>query len=186
VGDFVGFANDENRFWKLPRDLAERTDLSAADKLVFIAIVDRIGGNCVAWPGQRTLARDCGLNVKVVNRAVSRLSGLGLLDIERPANLLGPRSTRTCRYRLRSQTGNVPKATTFPKRQRSRSRKGDVPILGTKPDQVKKTQKGKRRATADLERIYGAYPRKVGRKAALGEIERALRVVGRRGGSLTP
>jgi len=67
------------RFFKLPVDMAAREDLPASAKLVYAAIVDRIGRNATTWAGVRTLAKDTAQDKSTVVEAVRRLAGAGLL-----------------------------------------------------------------------------------------------------------
>lgn len=71
-----------DKFYRLPQNIMLRTDVKPSSKLVYMAIVDRIGNNGKSWPGVRRISRDCGLGRNTVIRAVEELSQLGLLCIE--------------------------------------------------------------------------------------------------------
>lgn len=73
-------------FYKLPQDLAARTDITASDKLVFAVIVARIGDNGKSWPGIQSLMRDCGLCRDTVIKSIHRLEAAGLLSVQRRGN----------------------------------------------------------------------------------------------------
>ncbi len=81
-------------FYKLPKTLAARRDLSPIDKLIYAVIADRIGANDHCWPGVRRLAADVGCHRATVSQAVGRLEAAGLVTVEH--GCLG----RTNRYRL--------------------------------------------------------------------------------------
>jgi len=67
------------RFVKIPIAVLQRRDLGAAAKVVFAAILARIGSNGRAWPGAGRLARDTGLSCATVKRAIVELVGLGVI-----------------------------------------------------------------------------------------------------------
>ena len=71
------------RFYKLPQAIAARKDLSATAKLVYAAILNRLGKNSTSWPGIRRLAGDCGTSTGAIRRAIELLERSGLLAIER-------------------------------------------------------------------------------------------------------
>ena len=74
------------RFYKLPVEIARRRDLTSAGKVVWAALADRVGNNGFCWPGVRTAADDTGLDVKTVLRATKELERAGLLEVERRGN----------------------------------------------------------------------------------------------------
>lgn len=65
--------------------IAQRTDLTPADKLVWAAIAEREGSNGASWPSLPTIARDCGISPTTAQRSVTRLTteSIGLLRITR-------------------------------------------------------------------------------------------------------
>jgi DNA-binding MarR family transcriptional regulator len=81
-------------FYKLPKDVAGRRDLTAAAKVVLAILIDRIGQNDCCWPGIRLLAKDAGLSTPAVTRAIANLEAKGVVQIERQSN------GRSNRYRL--------------------------------------------------------------------------------------
>lgn len=81
---------------QMPFGAMQRTDLTAGEKLVFVAIADRIGENSRAWPGIRALARDCGLSRSCTLRAVQGLEKAGLISVRR-----APKTSKDQRNRYR-------------------------------------------------------------------------------------
>jgi len=74
------------KFYKLPVELAARTDLTPASKLVWAVLGDRVGDNGVCWPGVRSLAGDVGQDASSVLRGIQKLETAGLLQVERQGN----------------------------------------------------------------------------------------------------
>lgn len=70
-------------FYKLPKDVAGRTDLPASAKIVLAVLIDRIGQNDCCWPGIRCLAKDTGLTKPAVGRALRCLEARELVHIQR-------------------------------------------------------------------------------------------------------
>jgi DNA-binding MarR family transcriptional regulator len=89
----------EGHYVKLSLDILETPELTPAAKLIFAAIANRVGDNGECWPGQRQLAKDCGLGLKAANRAISELVAMGKI-VREPGKLSGPRAARCCHYRL--------------------------------------------------------------------------------------
>lgn len=90
------------RFVKMPLSIMS-SDLSPAAKLVFAAILNRIGKNSKCWPGQRTIASDCGITLPTVHRCVLELSDRKLIQIH-PGRMDGPKSERSNRYEILNVT----------------------------------------------------------------------------------
>lgn len=157
---------------KLTTDVLQRRDLSSTAKLVYAVLADRIGHNGSCWPGQRRLAADCGVNVKAAHRAIDELATAGLIMRER-GRLSGPRSGRTCKYRLasvpesaaanvpeagtsettnvrESHTLNVPDSQTLAKAERSRNGHSNVPGSQTKPTKGTKPKSVSMRGAQDV------------------------------------
>jgi DNA-binding Lrp family transcriptional regulator len=177
-------------WWKLPVHVAKRTDLSPAAKLVYAAILDRIGDNHECWPGIRRLANDCGLSPTTVVEAARKLEAVGLLTVD---HVTGNPGGRTNRYRFpeRSdvrtyQNPNVPES----EHRTYQNPNGDVPETGTEPDplnQKREREKARRRFTAEqVEVIYQAYPKKRDRQDALKAISKALHEIAGRNGIADP
>ena len=154
------------RFAKFPLELASRTDVTPASKIVYAIIVDKIGGNARCWSGLRSLATATGLHRDTVSRCVHELAERGLLIVEFRGGMSGKRSERTNVYKLptlnvlETQTLNVlgsptlnvlgsPTLATSEKHQRPRNpdvnvlktRTFNVDKMSTEPDPVNQTQK---------------------------------------------
>ncbi len=71
------------KFYKLPQDIAARTDLPPSVKLVYAVTVDRIGNNGLCWPSIRTIGRDAGLSHQCVINALAKLESADLISVER-------------------------------------------------------------------------------------------------------
>jgi len=78
---------------KIPCDIMQRKDLSSSAKLVYVAIVDRMGTNNQSWPGVRRISLDAGVTTRTVVMAVRQLEKFGLLVVEKAHG-------RTNRYQL--------------------------------------------------------------------------------------
>ena len=126
-------------FVQLPSELFSRPDLTPADKLVFMAIRDRIGQNGASWPGQRRLAEDCGLRKSTVADAVARLEHLGLIQVD---HVEGNPSGKTNRYRVVNASASRTPASRTPA---SRDR---TPASRTEPDQENQTKKKEKKEGA--------------------------------------
>lgn len=188
---------------KIPRDIMERTDLTATAKMVYAMIADRIGENTDCWPGIRRLAKDLGVWEGAIRRAVSELESASLIAVSRPAGnprgqtnryrLMDVAEIATCPKQLRSVTDTRHVAETAT--TRSGNRYDDVAETAAQLDQEnytheldqeKKTQslvqvplseieKAKPRIQkSQIEAIYQAYPKHVGHGAAVKAIEKAL------------
>ncbi len=155
------------RFVRLPRDVLRRTDLTAIDKIVFAELVNLMGDKGACWPGQRHVARECGISLKAINRAIHRLQEAGLIDVERRGGLKGPPEGRTCRYRRsprdnvqrsprdnvqRSPRDNVPPETTLSFRRRQRSLSVHPDVVPETTEEIKVRDQEKRLTTAHAEK----------------------------------
>jgi hypothetical protein len=118
------------RFYKLPQDLAARTDLTATAKIVFAVIRDHFGENVGSWPGRPRLSRLCGVTLNSIVKAVADLKAAGLLAVEKR------RSGQSNLYTLPQsvpETGTVLESTG--NQNRTRNCTGGVPETGTEPYQ---------------------------------------------------
>lgn len=67
---------------RLPVDVLQREDLTAADKILYAVIIDRCDyGRIAVQIDQPTLARIAGCSVRTVRRSVDRLEKSGLIQI---------------------------------------------------------------------------------------------------------
>jgi hypothetical protein len=85
--------------------------VSAAAMKSVLRSIDSYGRGSEAWPSEATLARDCGLGVRTVKRAIKALGVLSLLIVERR----GPHTVNHYRIvwtelalRCRGSAGNLP------------------------------------------------------------------------------
>lgn len=66
-------------------NLAWKTDLPHADKLVLLALADNANDEGLCWPSVQTLERKCGMSESTVHRAISRLEEGGHVTVnQRP------------------------------------------------------------------------------------------------------
>jgi hypothetical protein len=185
-----------------------RRDLSAAAKLLYATIVDRIGGNGAAWPGMRRLAADCGVPPSSVADAIVALERAGLIEVERVGAGVKPGGT-TNRYRLPKALGGraldtrAPEGRTEALGGRTQALDTRTQALGGRTEPEKGTRERNQRKEPEVyprlfgggddggtalsaaeqdpaEVIYAAYPRKVGRRKALAAIGRALKALAKR------
>ena len=90
---------------KIRTEMLARADLTPATKLVYAAILDRIGSNTDAWPSVARIAADCALERKKVFKCIKQLERVGLITVARKYGAAN-------RYILSTspKTGPVPKA----------------------------------------------------------------------------
>lgn len=75
---------EPGRYLSLPMTIMERTDLTPAAKLVWMALAGHVGRHgLAAWPSISRLAQRTGLSQPTVKRAVASLADVGLVEIER-------------------------------------------------------------------------------------------------------
>ncbi|GMU22571.1 MAG: hypothetical protein AMXMBFR13_26560 [Phycisphaerae bacterium] len=188
-----------DRFVKLPLFLLARSDLTATAKVVYAVISDRIGTNASTWAGVRRLAADVGMDPKAVLRAIAALESLGLLEVDRRGSgrsshyrVKSVPETPALPKRQRSRHDNTgvgesptqalanrPHNQTDPYNQtQSIARDGLADGLfpdASNPEPAKLSPRSRPRwSDADLERIYQAYPRHVGKLKAQQAIGKAL------------
>lgn len=170
------------QFVKMPVEILERTDLSPSAKLVYGALLDRIGGNGVAWPGVRKLAATCGLSPTTVQDSIRRLEASGLISVERSG---GNPARASNRYRLceRSESGTCQKPCAPETEQCAHQKPNTVRSeSGTDSDPGIQTQRFRKFERGGAgERIFGAYPKQTGKKPALVAIGAALEEIAARG-----
>lgn len=192
------------RFIKLPVAVLARPDLTATAKVVYAVIADRVGNNASTWVGIRRLAVDVGTDPKAVLRAIAALESAGLLHIDRRGSgrsshyrVKSAPETPALPIRQRSpnaHTGagdsptealaNRPHNQTDPFNQ-TQSNARDVLADGLFPgatdhEPAKPSRRSRSRwNNTDLERIYQAYPRHVGKLKAMQAICKALERIAR-------
>ena len=99
---------------RLPMDVIQRDDLTAADKILYAVIIDRCDyGRVAIQIDQPTMARLAGCSVRTVRRSVDRLEESGLIQIRAGtgrADIIQP--TKLLPGKKRGNAGGRP---TFPK-----------------------------------------------------------------------
>jgi DNA-binding transcriptional MocR family regulator len=137
-------------------------------KLILLAIADYAGrDNNSAWPAITTLAARCGVSRITAVRAVRELEKLNLVSVEN-------RSNKTNIYRL-----PVDEKEGY---QRDTPYQKDTPVVSERysggireiPEPVR-NQLGTSKDDEQVESLYAAYPRKVGKPAALASIRKAIK-----------
>lgn len=187
------------RFFKMPIEIAQRKDLSGTAKLVYAAIVDRLGSRGVAWPSERKIAEDIGASRNAVRRAIGNLVRGGLIKSHKrergqsavyevvdsgaetiPVERLQNDTTSGLEMEplevapFRNKGGPVSDkvgAETIPLVAPKRDRNQIDPR--TRPKNQTNAGAGAREAAA--ERIRQLYPKKAGKGAALKAIANALK-----------
>jgi len=75
-----------DKFYKLPQELASRKNLNASDKIVYAVIMDHNSKNNKCFPGKRTIMKKTGLSGDTVCESIKRLESSGALIVVRPGN----------------------------------------------------------------------------------------------------
>ena len=170
---------EPRRFMRIPKDMVARRDLTPTAKLVYASLWDRAGDKNSCWPSQQTIADDVGISSRAVSRAVVQLEQAGELTIE---TYLG----RACRYRLdlrQNGVGTYAKLADVPTPNchTTSAKKAEVPTPNWRTNETNTRRikdnnipPSNRINSEEIEAIYKAYPKHVGRRAALASIERAL------------
>ena len=70
------------QYSSIPHSILSSKRLEPSDKLVYMAILDRLGKHTEAWPSQATLARETGLSERCVRYSVKRLMEVCLIYFE--------------------------------------------------------------------------------------------------------
>jgi len=147
-------------------------DVQGMHKLILLAIADYAGrDNNSAWPAITTLAARCGVSRITAVRAVRELEKLNLVSVEN-------RSNKTNIYRL-----PVDEKEGY---QSDRGYQKDTPVVSERysggireiPEPVRNqlgTSKDQKQDEEQVESLYAAYPRKVGKPAALASIRKAIK-----------
>lgn len=88
-------------FLRLPRDVANRTDLTPTAKLVMAALHGRAWGDKdTAWPSIPTLAADIGTGETAVKDALRSLQKHGLVTVEHRKDPTNPRRNLSSAYTI--------------------------------------------------------------------------------------
>lgn len=165
-------------WWKMDADVAKRTDLTLAAKLVHAYLLDRQGVNDKAWPSHQTIAEACGMSRSAAQRAVKLLVKTGLVSTE-------TRTGQSCFYFATCvKMKQVDEPEPASKRRTPCVKKKQVPASKRRTIQKEiQTQDTDNTPCSPplgddhAERIYRAYPRHTARQAALKAIRKALKTV---------
>ncbi len=76
-----------SRVWAIP-------NMPLAEKCVLARLADRANGAGIAYPGQTSLARECGVTVRCVGQTLQKLVSAGHLEILCPATFSQPAKYR--------------------------------------------------------------------------------------------
>ncbi len=85
MGTIMALRNDilkPGGYASVPHCILESSKLEPSDKLVYQALLDRLGQNDFVWPSQATIARQTALSIRSVRRSVARLTEIGLISCE--------------------------------------------------------------------------------------------------------
>lgn len=186
------------RFVKLPLEILRRQDLSVLAKLVYAVILDRMNSNGEAWPGLRRIAADLGgFSASSIHAAVHQLAEKELLELvpcRRGQRLVYKRSAQrtlcdndsvrhdehldqeevfgTANGVFGTPNSVFGRANTSV-RQSEHNQTDSLTRLTNQTISPKRASKC-RWKTSDLETIYQAYPRHVGKRTAVKAIGHAL------------
>jgi hypothetical protein len=172
---------EPRRFMRIPKDLLARRDLTTTAKLVYASLWDRAGDKNSCWPSQQTIADDVGISSRAVRIALAQLLEAGEIEVD---HFRG----RPNRYRLdpgKMRRTTQAKCAALPRQKipRGAAKSAALPrqILPTNEtnhsrpmNETKSAPNLMRINSEEIEAIYKAYPKHVGRRAALASIERAL------------
>lgn len=70
-------------FAALPASILSRTDLNDNAKIVYAALLMRLGGKAKCWPSQAQLAKDTAKNIRTVGRGIQALVKAGLVEVRK-------------------------------------------------------------------------------------------------------
>lgn len=171
----------------------ETSGISGGARLIMLALADRANDDGEAWPGIADIAKRAELSERHTKRIIKKLVADGLVEIQR-----GGGRSRTNRYQLKGDVGvtvcdpetvtSAPETvTSAPPKGDICGAKGDVGVTPT-PLTLSRTHKkpSRRFSVAHREQIYQAYPRHVGKAAALRKIDQVLAELAKRSGIDNP
>lgn len=135
-------------FLRLPRDVAKRTDLTPAAKLVMAALHGRAWGDkTTAWPSIPTIAEDIGVSETAVKDALRSLQKNGLVAVEHRKDPANPRRNLSSVYTL-AHTGSESDPPSVEKR----------PTPGTEGDrEVYKPEEDKLNKPKPIVKVYSEF-----------------------------
>lgn len=174
-------------WYKMDANITARTDLTANAKLVYAILQDHARRTGEAWPGRRRLARLAGCSPETIRTALVQLVEAQIIVP------IGNTRGSSARFRMvESGTDSVPVGGTdfvpLANREVVQFLGGGgtetvpevVQFLGTEAERAKEAENTPLPPKGNdvAERIYLAYPRRIGKQAALKAITKALRAVG--------
>lgn len=86
-------------FAVIPRAIQRDPSISGRAKLVYLALSSRANDQMQCWPSQATIAKEAGMSVDSVTRALAELRDRNLLDFEIDPTKGSP-GRHPCRYTL--------------------------------------------------------------------------------------
>ena len=104
--------DDVIRFEMIPHWIFKHSDITLPALRVYLSLKERSNDREESWPSRSTLARDCGMNVKTVDRALYVLLSINALKIEPRMNAKGDRTSNL--YRLIWQPSSTPNVVPTP------------------------------------------------------------------------
>jgi len=104
--------DDVIRFEMIPHWIFKHSDITLPALRVYLSLKERSNDREESWPSRSTLARDCGMNVKTVDRALDVLLSINALKIEPRMNAKGDRTSNL--YRLIWQPSSTPNVVPTP------------------------------------------------------------------------
>ena len=179
--------------WKLfvgsfiPNWLLARREISAGAKLCYSRLAQYSGHKAVAYPKQSTLAVELGVDERTARRYLSELEGYSLIETEQRG------LTESNEYFFLEHpwmhNGNPPPVLdrtdlsgqkranlSGPVKRRESVEENQPPIIPLQGESVSDPEQDFNSSLeAQSQQVYDAYPRKVGRPAALRQIAKAIR-----------
>jgi len=181
----------------VPNWLQCRREINQGAKLAYARLAQYAGKDGACFPKQETLAVELGVSERTANEYVRTLVRLGLIETDRPGRGLSNRYffldhpwIYECRPEAPSNSVQEPQEPSAPNRKNSSGQERQEPSAPyTKENQGEMNQRKRvfphsppkgdsvrdpGSTSSQEEQIYDAYPKKVGRPAALRAIRRAL------------
>ena len=101
------------RFEMIPHWIFKHSLITLPALRVYLSLKERSNDRDESWPSRSTLARDCGMNVKTVDRALDVLVEIHALTIEPRISAKGDRTSNL--YRLIWEPSSTPKIDRTPR-----------------------------------------------------------------------
>lgn len=166
---------------RIPKDLMASPQVTPVAKLVYGAIWDHIGENGCCWPGELTIAQETAISERSVVRAIQQLESAGLVRIKRTIgrpnkysltndnlSVVQPVPLTECH-----QTPDILSKQPLTECQTNETKSNETKELDIPPTPRKRGTMARSLETEAL-KIYEAYPRHVGKRAAITAIQRSI------------